>query len=172
MNGGKVCTPAPNGRAPPRSGGSPKAAGAQTTRHKALDPRQNPGGSILNNREPCAPVVQSLTCEAPSVIRPRPNRTSATLIGGAGSGHAPGGGQCRWCTCRRASEKLHMAKMKTNRAAAKRFKLTGKGRVRRPKAGGQHLLGGKSRKLRRRRRNNAIVSPALEKRVRNMLPYG
>jgi large subunit ribosomal protein L35 len=69
-------------------------------------------------------------------------------------------------------EKPHMAKMKSNRAAAKRFKLTGKGRVRRPKAGGQHLLGGKSRKLRRRRRNNAIVSPALEKRVRNMLPYG
>lgn len=64
-----------------------------------------------------------------------------------------------------------MAKMKTNRAAAKRFKLTGTGRVRRPKAGGQHLFMGKSRKLRRRHRDNDIVSPALEKRVKNMLPY-
>ena len=65
-----------------------------------------------------------------------------------------------------------MAKMKTNRSAAKRFKLTGKGRVRRPKAGGQHLFSGKSRKMRRRRRNNDMVSPALEKRVKGMLPYG
>jgi large subunit ribosomal protein L35 len=64
-----------------------------------------------------------------------------------------------------------MAKMKTNRAAAKRFKLTGKGRVRRPKSGGQHLLGGKSRKRRRRLRDNDIVAHALEQRVKNLLPY-
>ncbi|HEX2881086.1 MAG TPA: bL35 family ribosomal protein, partial [Polyangiaceae bacterium] len=31
-----------------------------------------------------------------------------------------------------------MPKMKTNRAASKRFKITGKGKVRRPKQGGQH----------------------------------
>lgn len=64
-----------------------------------------------------------------------------------------------------------MAKMKTNRAAAKRFKLTGKGRVRRPKQGGQHLFMGKSRKRRRRLRDNDLVSPAMEKRVKNLLPY-
>jgi len=64
-----------------------------------------------------------------------------------------------------------MAKMKTNRAAAKRFKLTGKGRVRRPKGGGQHLFIGKSRKRRRRLRDNDLVAPALEKRVKAMLPY-
>jgi large subunit ribosomal protein L35 len=65
-----------------------------------------------------------------------------------------------------------MPKMKTNRAAAKRFKLTGKGRVRRPKQGGQHCMNGKSRKLRRRLRDNDMVSPALQKRVKAMLPYG
>jgi large subunit ribosomal protein L35 len=46
-----------------------------------------------------------------------------------------------------------MSKMKTNKAAAKRFKVTGKGRIRRPKGGGQHNLSGKSRKRRRRLRN-------------------
>jgi large subunit ribosomal protein L35 len=64
-----------------------------------------------------------------------------------------------------------MPKMKTNRAAAKRFKKTGSGKIRRPKAGGQHLLMGKSRKRRRRTRDNDIVSPAMEHRVKLMLPY-
>jgi large subunit ribosomal protein L35 len=65
-----------------------------------------------------------------------------------------------------------MPKMKTNRAAAKRFKLTGSGRVRRPKQGGQHGMNGKSRKRRRRLRDNDMVSPALQKRIKAMLPYG
>jgi len=64
-----------------------------------------------------------------------------------------------------------MPKMKTNRAAAKRFKKTGSGRIRRPKEGGQHGMIGKSRKRRRRARDNDMVSPAMEKRVRIMLPY-
>lgn len=64
-----------------------------------------------------------------------------------------------------------MPKMKTNRAAAKRFKLTGSGRVRRPKQGGQHLLVGKSRKRRRRTRDNDIVHSAMEERVKLLLPY-
>jgi len=63
-------------------------------------------------------------------------------------------------------------KMKTNRAAAKRFKLTGSGRVRRPKQGGQHNMIGKSRKRLRRLRDNDMVAPALEKRVKLLLPYG
>jgi large subunit ribosomal protein L35 len=65
-----------------------------------------------------------------------------------------------------------MPKMKTNRAAAKRFKLTASGRVRRPKGGAQHGFIGKSRKRRRRLRDNAIVAPALEQRIKIMLPYG
>jgi large subunit ribosomal protein L35 len=65
-----------------------------------------------------------------------------------------------------------MPKMKTNRAAAKRFKLTGSGRVRRPKGGAQHCMIGKSRKRRRRLRDNAMVAPCFEKRVKVLLPNG
>jgi len=65
-----------------------------------------------------------------------------------------------------------MPKMKTNRAASKRFKLTGKGRVRRAKEGGQHGMIGKSRKRRRRARDNDLVDSAMEKRVKLLLPYG
>ena len=64
-----------------------------------------------------------------------------------------------------------MPKMKTNRAAAKRFKVTGSGRVRRPKGGAQHNMNGKSRKRRRRLRDNDMVHPAMEERVKIMLPY-
>jgi large subunit ribosomal protein L35 len=65
-----------------------------------------------------------------------------------------------------------MPKMKTNRAAAKRFKVTGSGRVRRPKGGGQHCMMGKSRKRRRRLRDNDMVAPSMEERVKILLPYG
>jgi large subunit ribosomal protein L35 len=62
--------------------------------------------------------------------------------------------------------------MKTNRAAAKRFKVTGKGRVKRPKGGAQHNFIGKARKRRRRLRDNDMVDSTMEKRVKLLLPYG
>lgn len=62
--------------------------------------------------------------------------------------------------------------MKSNRAAKKRFKITGSGRVRRSKAGGNHMMQEKSRKRIRRLRNNDMVAGALEKRIKIMLPYG
>ncbi|MEN9578732.1 MAG: hypothetical protein RJA70_1741 [Pseudomonadota bacterium] len=65
-----------------------------------------------------------------------------------------------------------MPKMKTNRAASKRFKVTGKGRIRRPKEGAQHGMIGRSRKRRRRLRNNDMVDASMEKRVKILLPYG
>jgi large subunit ribosomal protein L35 len=65
-----------------------------------------------------------------------------------------------------------MPKMKTNRAAAKRFKVTGTGRVRRPKGGAQDNMIGKSRKRRRRMRDNDMVAPAFEERIKLLLPYG
>ena len=64
-----------------------------------------------------------------------------------------------------------MPKMKTNKAASKRFKVTGSGRVRRPKGNAQHGMIGKSRKRRRRLRDNDIVSSAMQKRVSILLPY-
>ena len=65
-----------------------------------------------------------------------------------------------------------MPKMKTNKAAAKRFKLTGKGRVRRSKAGGNHGMQEKSRKRLRRLRKNDMVDKTMQKRARRLLPYG
>ena len=65
-----------------------------------------------------------------------------------------------------------MPKMKTHSGAAKRFKVTGTGRVRRPKCGVQHNMIGKSRKRRRRLRENDMVDKTFEKRVKLLLPYG
>jgi large subunit ribosomal protein L35 len=65
-----------------------------------------------------------------------------------------------------------MPKMKTKKAAAKRLRLSGKGRVRRPKAGGNHGMQEKSRKRLRRLRKNDMVDTAMEKHVKRMLPYG
>ena len=65
-----------------------------------------------------------------------------------------------------------MPKMKTNRSAAKRFRITGSGRVRRPKAGCNHMMQEKSRKRLRRLRKNDMVASAIEKRIKIMLPYG
>ena len=65
-----------------------------------------------------------------------------------------------------------MPKMKTNRAAAKRFRVTGSGRVRRSKGGGNHGMQEKSRKRVRRLRNNDMVDKVLEKKIKSLLPYG
>ncbi len=65
-----------------------------------------------------------------------------------------------------------MPKMKTNKAAAKRFRVSGKGRVRRPKAGGNHGMQEKSRKRLRRLRKNDMVDSTMEKHVKRLLPYG
>ncbi|MCS6898660.1 MAG: 50S ribosomal protein L35 [Myxococcales bacterium] len=65
-----------------------------------------------------------------------------------------------------------MPKMKTNRAAKKRMRVTGSGRVRRPKQGGNHCLSNKSRKRLRRLRANDMVDSAMEKRIKLLLPYG
>ena len=65
-----------------------------------------------------------------------------------------------------------MPKMKTNKAAAKRFRVSGKGRVRRPKAGGNHGMQEKSRKRIRRLRTNDMVDKVLEKKIKSLLPYG
>lgn len=65
-----------------------------------------------------------------------------------------------------------MPKMKTNRAAAKRFRISGSGRVRRSKAGLNHCMQEKSRKRNRRLRGNDMVDKTMEKRIKLMLPYG
>ena len=65
-----------------------------------------------------------------------------------------------------------MPKMKTRKSAAKRYRVSGSGRVRRPKCGGNHGRQEKSRKRLRRLRNNDMVHKTMQKHVKRMLPYG
>ena len=62
-----------------------------------------------------------------------------------------------------------MPKMKTRRAAAKRFKLTGRGRIKRNKANHSHMLIRRSKSARRKMRKTTLVDRTEEKRVRRML---
>lgn len=64
-----------------------------------------------------------------------------------------------------------MPKVKTHRGAAKRFKLTGTGKVRRWKANKSHLLTGKPSKRTRKLRTGGIVDKTLEKSIKRLLPY-
>jgi large subunit ribosomal protein L35 len=65
-----------------------------------------------------------------------------------------------------------MPKMKTNRAAAKRFRISGSGKIRRSKGGLNHGMQEKSKKRLRRLRKNDMVDKAMAVRVKLMLPYG
>ncbi len=60
-------------------------------------------------------------------------------------------------------------KMKTNRAAAKRFKITGSGRIKRSRAFKGHLFTAKSPKRLRNLRKSSMVASCDEKRARKML---
>ncbi|MBS3943309.1 MAG: 50S ribosomal protein L35 [Dethiobacter sp.] len=63
-----------------------------------------------------------------------------------------------------------MPKMKTHRGAAKRFKKTGGGKIKRFQAFGSHLLQKKSPARKRRLRKSSMVSASDFKRVQRMLP--
>jgi len=62
-----------------------------------------------------------------------------------------------------------MPKMKTHRGAAKRFSLTGSGKVKRNSAYKSHILEKKSPKRKRNLRQSSILSPADNDRVKKML---
>jgi large subunit ribosomal protein L35 len=64
------------------------------------------------------------------------------------------------------------AKMKTNRAAAKRFKLTGSGRIKRGKAYHGHLFTAKSPKRLRNLRKSTMIAPSDMGRTKKMLGVG
>lgn len=64
-----------------------------------------------------------------------------------------------------------MPKMKTHRGAAKRFKRTGTGKLRRNRAFGSHLLEKKSSRRKRRINKPGLVSASDLKRVKYLLPY-
>ena len=64
-----------------------------------------------------------------------------------------------------------MPKMKTSRAAAKRFKKTGTGKLKRNKAYKSHILTKKSQKRKRNLRKSTIVDETNVKNMRKAMPY-
>ena len=64
-----------------------------------------------------------------------------------------------------------MPKMKTNRAAAKRFKLTGTGKLKRNKAYKRHILTKKTTKTKRNLRKPAMTDQTNVKNMKKILPY-
>lgn len=64
-----------------------------------------------------------------------------------------------------------MPKIKTNRAAAKRFKVTGTGKLKRSKAYKSHILTKKSAKRKRNLRQSAITDASNVKNMKKVLPY-
>jgi large subunit ribosomal protein L35 len=64
-----------------------------------------------------------------------------------------------------------MPKMKTKRGAAKRFSVTGSGKVRRRKAYLRHILTSKTKKQKRHLRKAAIVDGTNAKSIRRLVPY-
>ncbi len=65
-----------------------------------------------------------------------------------------------------------MPKLKTNRAAAKRFKITAKGKVKRRRGYLRHQLTCKTRKQKRRLGTGTLVSAADEYNIKRLLPNG
>ena len=64
-----------------------------------------------------------------------------------------------------------MPKLKTHKGAAKRFKKTGTGKIKRRHAFARHILTSKSRTRKRRLGKGDIADPANSPEIKRMLPY-
>ena len=64
-----------------------------------------------------------------------------------------------------------MPKIKTHRGAAKRFKKTGTGKIKRSKAYRRHILTKKSPKTKRSLRKATIAADSNAKVIKKLLPY-
>jgi large subunit ribosomal protein L35 len=64
-----------------------------------------------------------------------------------------------------------MPKIKTNSGAAKRFKKTGSGKIKRGHAFTSHILTSKTAKRKRNLRKGAIVEGADHKNILRLIPY-
>jgi len=64
-----------------------------------------------------------------------------------------------------------MPKLKTHKGAAKRFKKTSSGRVKRGHAFMRHILTSKARKRKRQLDQSTLVDKADEAKIKRMIPY-
>jgi len=64
-----------------------------------------------------------------------------------------------------------MPKIKTHRGAAKRFRKTGTGKIKRNHAFTSHILTHKTRKNKRNLRKGAIIEAVDHKNIAKLIPY-
>jgi large subunit ribosomal protein L35 len=64
-----------------------------------------------------------------------------------------------------------IARRKTKKSAAKRFKVTGTGKILRRKAGLRHLASSKSPKRKRNLGKAGLVHETMEARIKECLPF-
>ncbi len=64
-----------------------------------------------------------------------------------------------------------MPKMKTNKAAARRFKITGTGKILRTQAGTRHINEWMAANIKRKLRGWAALAPEMKKHVLENFPY-
>lgn len=64
-----------------------------------------------------------------------------------------------------------MPKLKTNKGAAKRFRLTSKGKIRRQKAYKSHILTKKSPKRKRSLKKTTLINKRDAKNIHRLIPY-
>jgi large subunit ribosomal protein L35 len=62
-------------------------------------------------------------------------------------------------------------KIKTNRAAAKRFRVTGTGKIKRNKGFKRHILSSKGKKRKRQLRKATTVAAVESRNIRQLIPY-
>ncbi len=67
--------------------------------------------------------------------------------------------------------KVKKYKLKTNKGAAKRFKLTGTGKVKRRKSGLRHILTSKSPSNKRELGQSGLISKTHEASIKKLIPY-
>ena len=65
-----------------------------------------------------------------------------------------------------------IARRKTKKSVAKRFKITATGKIMRRKPGLRHLASSKSSKRKRKLGKSATVHETMEARVKECLPFG
>ncbi len=65
-----------------------------------------------------------------------------------------------------------MPKLKTNKAARKRFKALKSGKIKRRRAFLRHILTSKARGRKMKLRRGTFIHPSDEKAIRQLLPYG
>ena len=65
-----------------------------------------------------------------------------------------------------------MPKLKTNKAAKKRYSLTAKGKVKRTTANGRHRLATKTKRQKSDRKASTYADKSCENTIKKLLPYG